>query len=121
MYCKHCGKIIDSDSRFCNHCGKSQESSSKSIFKKPIWVIYLIWTIANLCLLIGDKEADASDYFFPFTANEHISIGGANIGNWFEGYYDFSEFIVYVFVIPLLIYFVYLRIDKQRNKHKNPI
>ena len=24
MYCKHCGKSIDADSKFCNHCGKEQ-------------------------------------------------------------------------------------------------
>ena len=24
MYCKHCGSIIDSDSRFCKKCGKEQ-------------------------------------------------------------------------------------------------
>lgn len=24
MYCKHCGTLIDADSRFCNKCGKEQ-------------------------------------------------------------------------------------------------
>ena len=24
MYCKHCGAVIDSDSRFCKSCGKEQ-------------------------------------------------------------------------------------------------
>ena len=24
MYCKHCGKFIDDDSKFCSSCGKSQ-------------------------------------------------------------------------------------------------
>lgn len=27
MYCKHCGKEIDADSRFCKHCGKSLENT----------------------------------------------------------------------------------------------
>lgn len=24
IYCKHCGTLIDEDSRFCKHCGKEQ-------------------------------------------------------------------------------------------------
>ena len=24
MFCKHCGEVIDSDSKFCNKCGKEQ-------------------------------------------------------------------------------------------------
>ena len=24
IYCKHCGELIDEDSKFCNHCGKEQ-------------------------------------------------------------------------------------------------
>ena len=24
MFCKHCGAIIDADSKFCNKCGKEQ-------------------------------------------------------------------------------------------------
>jgi uncharacterized membrane-anchored protein YhcB (DUF1043 family) len=24
MYCKHCGREIDTDSKFCKHCGKEQ-------------------------------------------------------------------------------------------------
>lgn len=24
MYCKHCGELIDADSKFCNKCGKEQ-------------------------------------------------------------------------------------------------
>ena len=24
IYCKHCGKDIDADSKFCKHCGKEQ-------------------------------------------------------------------------------------------------
>ena len=24
IYCKHCGKLIDKDSKFCNKCGKEQ-------------------------------------------------------------------------------------------------
>lgn len=24
IYCKHCGKVVDADSKFCKHCGKEQ-------------------------------------------------------------------------------------------------
>ena len=75
MYCKHCGKEIADDSKFCQHCGKSQDSSNKPIFIKPIWIIYLIWAIANLCLLIGDTEADASEYFFLLQQMNKFRLG----------------------------------------------
>lgn len=26
MYCKHCGKEIDDDSKFCRYCGGEQET-----------------------------------------------------------------------------------------------
>ena len=116
MYCKHCGQIIDDNSQFCSHCGKSQDNSNNSLTKKPVWVIYFIWAIANLFLLMGDKEADASDYFFPFTANEH-----SYIGNWYKDYYDFSEFVVYVGLIPIFLYVVYRRYNKQIDKLVNSI
>lgn len=121
MYCKHCGQIIDDNSQFCSHCGKSQDNSNNSLTKKTVWVIYFIWAIANLFLLMGDKEADASDYFFPFTANEHTMIGSSYIGNWYKDYYDFSEFVVYVGLIPIFLYVVYRRYNKQIDKLVNSI
>jgi hypothetical protein len=34
IYCKHCGKLIDSDSAFCMHCGGAiQENGEESFFK----------------------------------------------------------------------------------------
>ena len=93
MYCKHCGKEIDDKSTFCKHCGKSQGNIQKGIASKPIWIIYSIWAISNLYLLMGEKMAKASSYFFPFTSNREY--GNYNYG-WNKDYYDFSEFIVYV-------------------------
>jgi len=101
MYCKHCGKEIDDNSTFCKHCGKSQGSPLKGIAIKPIWVFYLIWTLANLYLLMGDKSSFAFSYWYPFDG-KHL--------------YDFSEFIVYVFIIPAILYVVYRRYNKQIDK-----
>ena len=33
MYCKHCGKEIDDNSKFCQYCGKSLESNTINYFE----------------------------------------------------------------------------------------
>ena len=105
MYCKHCGKVIADDSKFCQHCGKSQDNSSNSLSNKPIWIIYLIWAISNLYLLMGEKEDDTSEYFFPSVfSDEYFS--------WNKNYYDFFEFIIYVFIIPAILYIIFKRYHK---------
>ena len=114
MYCKHCGREIDDNSTFCKHCGKSQDNSNKSLGNKPIWIIYLIWAVANLYLLMGNKYSDSlSDYFFPSI------FSGGNVP-WNKCYYDFSEFIFYVFILPSILYVVYkryhIKIDKMINR-----
>ena len=120
MYCKHCGKEIDDNSSFCKHCGKSQDSNSKPFIFQPVWIIYLIWALSNMCLLLDKKHPEASEYFYPFTEYWHYS---NHWGNWSRIFYDFSEFIVYVFVLPAIIYFIYRifknPIDKAINKILN--
>lgn len=111
MYCKHCGKEIADDSKFCQHCGKSQDSSGNSLSNKPMWIIYLIWAISNLYLLMGSKEYDASEYFFPSLDDVP----------WNKDYYDFSEFIFYVFIIPAILYIIYRLYRKSINKLVNRI
>ena len=115
MYCKHCGKEIEDDSSFCNHCGKPQGNNQKALTNKPIWIVYVIWTLANLYLLMGEKDWEASSVFFPSLFSDYPS--------WHKDYYDFSEFIVYVFIIPAIMYVVYRRykiqIDKSINKILN--
>lgn len=108
MYCKHCGKEIDDNSTFCKHCGKSQGNTQKGILSKPVWVVYLIWTLANLYLLMGTKEEYSAKLFYPFTIEKYY----CNY-NWVKYYYDFSEFIVYVFIIPAILFVVYRRYNKQ--------
>lgn len=105
MYCKHCGKEIDDNSTFCKYCGKAQGNTQKGILSKPVWVVYLIWTLANLYLLMGEKDWEASSVFFPSIFGDGYS--------WIKYYYDFSEFIVYVFIIPAILFVVYRRYNKQ--------
>ena len=114
MYCKHCGREIDDNSSFCKYCGKPQDNSNKSLINKPVWIIYLIWAIANLYLLMGEKyEGYLSDYFFP-------SIFSDGDVPWNKSYYDFSEFLFYVFILPPVLYVVYkryhIKIDKMINR-----
>ena len=104
MYCKHCGKQIDENSEFCKHCGKSQNNSNKEFKNKSIWIIiiYIIWALSNFYLLMGEKDIKASSYFFPFTKINSDYWGE----NWNKNYYDYSEFIVYVFILPVILYFI---------------
>lgn len=116
MYCKHCGKEIDDNSAFCKFCGKSQGNTQKGIASSLVWIIYLLWALANFYLLMGDKKYNASSYFYPFTSHSVIY-------SWSRSYYDFSEFIVYVFIIPAILFVIYRRnslvIDKYVNKLLN--
>lgn len=122
MYCKHCGKEIDDDSKFCRHCGGVQEmpianpkenvveekSNTKekvveiptikvNLSAKTKWIIclYSLWVVANLyCLLAKEKSGHAAEYFLPFTKSHHIKFQ----------YYDITEFIVYVVGVPIVLW-----------------
>ena len=65
MYCKHCGKEIDDNSTFCKYCGKSQGNAQKGMAIKPVLIVYIIWTLVNLYLLMGETSYKASCYFYP--------------------------------------------------------
>lgn len=115
MYCKHCGKEIDDNSTFCKYCGKSQGANSNSITSKPVWVVYGMWFIVNLYLLMGVKNDLTSSYFFPFTNGCYH--GYYNVSKCFDKkLYDFSEFAVYVFILPAIIYIIYRWFNKPINK-----
>lgn len=109
MYCKHCGKEIEDNSSFCNHCGKPLNGDQKALNNKFVWIIYLMWALANLYLLMGEKYYNCSSYFFPFTSNDEVY-------NWSKDYYDFSEYVIYVFVFPAILYVIYSRNKKRIDK-----
>lgn len=110
MYCKHCGKEIDDNSTFCKHCGKSQGNTQKGIVSKPIWIFYFIWALTNLYLLMGKTYNNASAYFYPFTGHSY------DYYSWDKHYYDFSEFVIYVFILPAILFVVYRRYSEKIDK-----
>ena len=128
MYCKHCGKEIADDSKFCQHCGGKQEDSFASptnnevrseepkkqekVIEIPIiktnlsanqkkWIgLYVAWALLNFIFIFIKGTYDGSNrYFFPFQAS------GRN--TWDLEYYDFSEFLVYAILLPLIVFFIY--------------
>ena len=128
MYCKHCGKEIADDSKFCQHCGGKQEDSFASptnnevkseepkkqekVIEIPIiktnlsanqkkWIgLYVAWALLNfIFIFIKGTYDDSNRYFFPFQAS------GRN--TWDLEYYDFSEFLVYAILLPLIVFFIY--------------
>ena len=138
MYCKNCGKEIDSDSKFCQYCGTNQdktnpndsEKSTQDVKKvivipniKTNWsndtkwsiIKYSIWFILNLYwLFAGGRSNWASKYFMPFS-NEFVEAED------FCRYYDFTEFIVYTIGIPLIILGIKIwRKKRNNNKIQNP-
>lgn len=123
MYCKHCGKEITEDSTFCNHCGKSQGANCRNITSKPVWIVYGMWFVANLYLLMGEKHINAFDYFFPFTVYpKHDYYGDTTYSDYFDKTcYDFSEFAVYVFILPAILYIIYRWLNKPINEVINKI
>ena len=114
MYCKHCGREIDDNSSFCKYCGKSQDNTNNTLTNKPIWIIYLIWAVSNLYLLMGEKDSCASDYFFPCIFYDSDM-------QWNKTYYDFSEFITYVFLLPFVCYMIYKVYRMHSDKIDNII
>ena len=128
MYCKHCGKEIADDSKFCQHCGGKQEDSFASPTNNEVkseepkkqekvieiptiktnlsdnqkkWIgLYVAWALLNFIFIFIKGTYDGSNrYFFPFQAS------GGN--TWDLEYYDFSEFLVYAILLPLIVFFIY--------------
>ena len=119
MYCKHCGKAIDDNSTFCKYCGRSQGANSNNITSMPIWVVYGMWFIVNLYLLMGEKHSEASSYFFPFTSR--CGYGYYYSDSFDKKFYNFSEFAVYVFILPAILYIIYRWCNKPIDKAINKI
>ena len=138
MYCKRCGKEIADDSKFCQHCGGKQEDSFASpannavkseepkkqekVIKMPTiktnlsdnqkkWIgLYVVWALLNfIFIFIKGTDGDSSRCFFPFQASL--------LGNtWDLENYDFSEFLVYAILLPLIVFFIYKYKDKSRKR-----
>lgn len=99
MYCKHCGKQIDDDSRFCKECGKSlstdalKSTSSLPISKfKPYFLpicFVIIWYALTFVFIFGVYYNDLR-------------------------YYDESPIglLVLLWITPLIYYLIYYLINK---------
>lgn len=119
MYCRYCGKQIDDNSIYCEHCGKqvnginvkTKESSYNNIFdffqKKPIWFAYIVWVCINLFCLSRSQLNEKYCILFP---SKFLDDGFWNFGN-----YRFSDFVVYVLLIPLTTYILYNYFKTKRN------
>ena len=68
MYCKHCGKEIDDDSKFCNHYGKPQNKRSvnfKGFFDKKTIIelaVLIIVTVSLFLAVDSDLRSDIVTY-----------------------------------------------------------
>ena len=131
MYCKHCGKEIADDSIFCQHCGKQISERKENItngssiivnwllsISKKYLLLYAIWFALNVLLLcfgkkliyMGSSRYVSPQYcFFPFTSNERT--------HFFDPqFYDVTEFVVYVVLIPLLVCYYFKYWHKTKKK-----
>ena len=123
MYCRHCGKEIEENSNFCKFCGKSQHNKQRKFIIK---VFFIVWVISNFYLLMGKKSTWTGDVFYPFTNKEFTVEQNWEYGrtetyaynNWDKDFYDFSEFIVYVFIFPTALYGINKLYNMKKNKRK---
>lgn len=128
VYCKHCGKQITDDSLYCQHCGGKQDVEASitrndndrkplhdlikfpfmsfSEKNKKYFFLYVIWILIHIIFWMYGKDSGKSSYglhnvFFPF----------GNVGYYNSSFnldfYDSTEFLVYVFLLPLIIYFYF--------------
>ena len=131
MYCKHCGKEIADDSKYCRHCGGYQGEGSIFVSfakHKTGWILYILWVLINyLMYFLGNEDHYRNgDYFpqeafFPFHYKYIGYYDGRDnyVYGWFDiDSYDFSEFIIYSFIIPLIIYLVITYRDNIKSLFK---
>ena len=116
MYCKKCGKQIADDSAFCQYCGEAQSGkeltkdgeNKKRITltnKSKIWIgVYAVWFLLNMAAIFLESTTDylsiSTNYFYPW--------GRRGKWVWDVSSYDISEFIVYAFIVPIVLYGIYL-------------
>ncbi len=130
MFCKYCGKQISDESVYCQHCGKQlkNETNVDSIInKKNLYIAYGLWASANFYLLLGNKRDSTFYELYPFstgpcrsTESEYSTFYESNsytreYGPFDKDSYDFSEFVLYVFIIP---YFIYKWYNRKKSKKK---
>lgn len=134
MYCKQCGKQIDEDAKFCQFCGfeldkeSNQANSFVAILKhiksryplKNSITVYIIWLCIHFCLyLFGgqgyhytptwgrDIHNNPEDFLYPFGRH----------GMYFKPiYYDKSELILYLIILPIIFFAIRSLIQSRKRK-----
>lgn len=132
MYCKECGTLISSSSKFCQNCGtkimdelpisknSSEESRDEQVFTLSKFLknvkirFYLLYVAINMSLLLifSDNIMGAKyrndNIFWPF--------GGLSLG-----YYDISELFFYTIILPSIFYLCRSQIKYYVDMLKNRI
>ena len=126
-FCQHCGgsqtiedaphkDVSEQKSHDIIAGSKDKEPSAIMYFaKNKIYIIlYAVWVIFNILLLLQGEEKiyeyspggysfKANEVFYPFT-----SVGYQTSYSFNAKYYDWTEFIVYCLLIPLIVYIIIL-------------
>lgn len=98
-----------------------------TVGEKNLLMVYIIWLIVHVLLVVSGK---GKDHFFPriykapgMTDYAHLrQHGWAPVPpehwtiKWNLDYYGFPEFIIYVVLVPVIVYFIY---TLWRNKKKS--
>ena len=66
--------------------------------------VYIVWFLIHCVLLVA---GDNRDGFFPWDASIEDSIEYWDLVWWRIDYYGLPEFIVYVALIPIILYYAY--------------
>ena len=142
MYCKHCGNVIDDDSRFCRFCGKLQNSSeenhtnllsdttmpSDTTVKLDIdgdikaTLVPQMPTFPTLTQFISYHAIFFIVAFFWIFLNViFLSAGEDRDGfwpnydtyhSWDLKYYGLTEFLVYAILVPVIGFIIYNEVRK---------
>jgi hypothetical protein len=122
-FCQHCGEKLDTTSSTPKVVSeqksnesvvatKNYESSAIKFFaKNKVYIVLnIIWVIINILLLLqgeeniyeyshGGHRFKANEVFYPFTSTGYQTSYSFN-----AKYYDWTEFLVYCLLIPLIVY-----------------
>lgn len=100
MYCKYCGRALDSDARFCPQCGNSvaQQSTAssgggpknnrKTVFTVIIGIVLIVAVFATVLLLTQCGKAEEENSSYP-TATLYYTVGNEGaciVGLDYDGY-----------------------------------
>lgn len=135
MICTNCGNIIAEEMGSCPFCGCVQNSRSKKVIdsvdnsvllsndtgekeftledvlfhqeknkRKGLIVLLALWVSLNfLCMFLDGYDSGYADRFFPFDGDIR--------------YYDFTEFLFYAVLVPLIVYAIKIfRKNQQYNQ-----